>query len=280
MKTRKILFVCTGNVFRSMSAEYLLKKYLKDNNISGWNVSSAGITAKKEPIDPETLKSLKKQGIKKINHTQKRLTKDLIKRFDVIISMAENHQKFIKLKFGINTLLFNELANNKQTSIGDVEDDVKDYKTNRTAVEKKIRKTVNTISKKIPLLFKNISERYFLFEDLINGKRKHRNGFPFIKIYETKRTIAFMSIDIPQKEDGHILVIPKKRYAQLSEIPKITQHELIESITKIGTALMKNQGGYNILLNNGITANQHILHSHFHIIPRKNGDGIQIEEWK
>jgi len=280
MRTKKVLFVCTGNVFRSLSAEYLLKKYLEDNKISGWEVSSAGIIAKKQEIDPETLKSLKKLGVKKINHTQKKLTKNLLKKYDVIIPMAENHKKFINSKFGLKTLLFNELANNKKTSIWDIENEVKDWKINRTAVEEKIRKTVNKIFKSMPLLFKNMSEKYFLFEDLVRGKRKHRNGFPFIKLYETKRTVAFMSLDIPGKEDGHILVIPKKRYAELSDIPKSTQHELIESVAKIGKSLTKNHGGYNVLLNNDSEAGQYIFHTHFHIIPRNYDDKITIEKWK
>jgi len=280
MGTKKVLFISTGNVFRSVSAEDLLKKYLEDNKISGWEVASAGIIAKKQEIDSETLKSLKKLGIKKIKHTQKKLTKDLLKKYDVIIPMAENHKKFINSKFGLKTLLFNELANKKNTSIWDIEEDVKDWKINRTAVEEKIRTTVNKISKSIPLLFKNVSERYFLFEEFVSGKRKHRNGFPFIKLYETKRTVAFMSLDIPGKEDGHILVIPKKRYAELSDIPKSTQHELIESVAKIGKSLTENPGGYNVLLNNDSEAGQFIFHTHFHIIPRNYNDGITIEKWK
>jgi len=263
-----------------MSAEYLLRKYLEDNKISGWEVAYAGIIAKKEKIDPETIKSLKKLGIEKINHTQKKLTKDLLKKYDVIIPMAEDHKKFINSKFGLKTLLFNELVNNKNTSIGDIEDDIKDWKINRNAVEKKLRATVNEISKSIPLLFKNTSERYFLFEEFVSGGKKHKNGFPFIKLYETKRTVSFMSLDIPGKEDGHILVIPKKRYAELSDIPKSTQHELIESVAKIGKSLTKNHGGYNVLLNNNAEVDQYIFHTHFHIIPRNYNDNITIEKWK
>jgi protein-tyrosine-phosphatase len=35
----KILFVCTGNIFRSMSAEYLAAKYIKDNKINNIQIS-------------------------------------------------------------------------------------------------------------------------------------------------------------------------------------------------------------------------------------------------
>ena len=53
-----VLFVCTGNVFRSMSAEYLMNKYLNDNAITNISVSSAGTTAHPQPSFPETLDRL------------------------------------------------------------------------------------------------------------------------------------------------------------------------------------------------------------------------------
>jgi len=281
MKKKRILFICTGNVFRSMSAEYALKKYLTDNAISGWHISSAGIIAIKESIDQKILNVLKELGIKSINHKQKKLTGKMLNGYDVIIAMAENHKHFIKSKFNHKTVfLFNELAINKKESVWDIEDEVKDYLTNRKAIENKIERTIKYIFNKTPALFKNISERYFLFSEFVNGSKKHRNGFPFIELYGTKNTVAFMSIDIPEKEDGHILVIPKKRYEDISEIPKIVLNELIQSIVKIGTSIKVNHGGYNILLNNGIDAGQYILHTHFHLIPRSYNDEIGMEIWK
>ena len=138
---------------------------------------------------------------------------------------------------------------------------------------------IKYIYKKIPKLFETASERFYLFSDLVNGLEPHRNGFPFIRLYETKNSVSFMSIDIPYKEDGHILVIPKKRYIDFSEIPKKVLTEMVLSIQKIGKAIDKYHGGYNILLNNGTDAGQYILHSHFHIIPRIYNDGIKIENW-
>jgi len=280
MKKKSILFVCTRNVFRSMSAEYLFKKYLDDNNVSNWIVGSAGIVAKKEPIDPKTLESLKELGIVNIKHKQRKLTKQMLNKYDIVIAMAENHLNFIEDKLNHrNVILFNELAINKENSIWDIENEVKNYKTDRKAVEKKIQETCNYIFQKIPEFFKNASERYYLFSDFVNNIVSHRNSFPLIKLHKTKNTIAFMSIDIPSKEDGHILVIPKKRYSNLSEIPKNILEELISSVRKIGTAIDTNHGGYNILLNNGVDAGQYIFHSHFHIIPRNYNDGIKIEVW-
>jgi len=38
--------------------------------------------------------------------------------------------------------------------------------------------------------------------------------------------------------------------------------------------------GINILQNNGKDAGQLVPHVHFHIIPRRPGDGIKIETWR
>jgi histidine triad (HIT) family protein len=279
MAQKSVLFVCTGNTFRSMIAECLFKKYLADNKISGWKVGSAGIIAKKNYIDPKTIESLKRLGIKRIGHRQRKLTKNMLGMYDVIVVMDETHRDFIRSELNYrNVLLFNELAINKHSSIWDI-DEVKDFETDRKAVEKKIERTVKYIYREIPALFKNISERYYLFSDLVNGVISHRNGFPFIALYETKNTVAFMSIDIPSKEDGNILVIPKERYVDLAEIPTDVLNELAYSVQKIGKAISINHGGYNILLNNGTSAGQYIFHTHFHIIPRNYNDGIKIEEW-
>jgi protein-tyrosine-phosphatase/diadenosine tetraphosphate (Ap4A) HIT family hydrolase len=280
MRNKSILFVCTGNVFRSLSAEYSFKQYLSQNNLKGWRVSSAGIIAKPEPIDPETLAVLRGLGIKNIRHHQKKLTKGLLDRHDIIVALAENHVNFIKRKFGRQALLFNELAVGRRTSIWDIEDEVPDWQTNRPAEDRKIDATVNNIHAKIPRLFKKADERFYLFSDFVSGRKLHRNGYPFIKLAESPLALAFMSIDIPYNEDGNIIVIPKKRYVDFSEIPATALQDMTGLIQKIGRSVSRNHGGYNVLLNNGADAGQFIFHSHFHIIPRNYYDGVRIEVWK
>lgn len=160
-RKKRVLFVCSGNVFRSVTAEYCLKYYLKRNNIKNWYVSSAGVIAKKAYIDPKVIYALNLIGIENINHKQRRLKLNDLKNNDVIIAMAENQVNSIKEKFNFNKVfLFNELAINKKTSILDVEDEVADYRTNRRAVEEKLERTVIEINSKIPSLFKNITERF------------------------------------------------------------------------------------------------------------------------
>ncbi|MDD3531018.1 MAG: HIT domain-containing protein [Candidatus Pacebacteria bacterium] len=278
--SRSILFVCTGNVFRSLSAEQSFKKYLSDNEISGWTVGSAGTLAVPQEIDPKVRATLSEVGINDVRHEQRRLTKDLLDQYDIVIGMAEDHIDFMRSEFNYKYgILFNDLAIGEKTSVRDM-DEVPDYATNRPAAEAKIERTVQDIVGKTPAVFKNASERFYLFENLASGKTTHRNGYPFIMLHETPHSAAFMSIDIPGNEDGHVLVIPKKRYPDLAMIPDETLGDMLVSIKKVGDAISVDHGGYNVLLNNGLDAGQYIIHTHFHIIPRREGDGITIEGWQ
>lgn len=39
---KRILFICSGNIYRSPGAEFILRKKLADEGITGWEVDSAG----------------------------------------------------------------------------------------------------------------------------------------------------------------------------------------------------------------------------------------------
>ena len=120
-----------------------------------------------------------------------------------------------------------------------------------------------------------------IFCDFITGKRKiQMNGLPFIPLKETKNTLSFLSMSFPEKEDGHILVIPKKHYVYVEDTPKNVRHELIDHTVLIAKTLRRTHEGCNILLNDGKSAGQCVFHMHYHIIPRDKGDEIKIEIWK
>jgi len=119
-----------------------------------------------------------------------------------------------------------------------------------------------------------------IFCDFIGGKKKRNKDYPFEIIHETKNTLSFLSIDFPKKEDGHMLVIPKKHFKYLEEIPKEILHEIIEHIKLASRVLKKTHKGCNIWTNNGKAAQQSIFHVHFHIVPRDTKDGIKIRIWE
>ncbi len=113
-----VLFVCTGNVFRSMIAEYCFKDFIKKNKIKYYIVDSCGIEVCEQKSRKEVIDRLKEHGIK-LKHHYKEIDIKLINWADIIIAMSKNHRKYIKDHFGVSAYLFNELAIGEKTSVLD-----------------------------------------------------------------------------------------------------------------------------------------------------------------
>lgn len=154
----KILFVCTGNVFRSMSAEVLVKKYLKDNKIENIEVSSAGIrTEISGDCYPETIEGIKRYGCEPPIDRRKQITKEICKDKDLIICMTTWHQEYVK-KLGFDSVLFNEIAYNKKENLLDEAEYGEKYGWDYDLKEY-IYKTIDYIHDAIPLILNNL-ERF------------------------------------------------------------------------------------------------------------------------
>ncbi len=98
-------------------------------------------------------------------------------------------------------------------------------------------------------------------------------------IYEDKDTLAFLDIRPASPKGGHTLVIPKKHYKLITEIPEKELTALMKTVQKVTKSVLKFSEGANVLSNNERPAGQAIMHAHFHVIPRFKGDNIKIEEW-
>ena len=100
-----------------------------------------------------------------------------------------------------------------------------------------------------------------LFEKVIEGE------IPSHKIYEDEKHYAFL--DISPFEKGHTLVIPKKPYKTIFDMPEEEYIELMRVVYSIALHYEKELGcGINIWNNNKEVANQIIHHVHIHIVPR------------
>ena len=99
------------------------------------------------------------------------------------------------------------------------------------------------------------------------------------KIYEDSKTIAILDISPASQKGGHTLVMPKKHYELISEMPDADSKAVMLTMKKISKALLKFGEGVNILQNNKRVAGQYVPHVHFHLIPRFENDGITIEKW-
>jgi len=99
---------------------------------------------------------------------------------------------------------------------------------------------------------------------------------PSHKIYEDDFCLAFL--DISNDIYGHTLIIPKKHYESVITCDNTTLGRVIETCKKVGNHYVKNCGfdGYNIINNSGESAEQSVMHIHFHVLPRKKDDGEKV----
>ena len=102
-------------------------------------------------------------------------------------------------------------------------------------------------------------------------KREIKSDF----VYEDDNFIAIL--DIKPKSSGHTLIIPKKHFRNILDMPSSMGNELLGVIKEISLKLIKEgkAEGVNVIINNESAAGQVVFHSHFHIIPRKIGDGLK-----
>jgi len=103
-----------------------------------------------------------------------------------------------------------------------------------------------------------------------------KGEIPCNKIYENDNFMSIANIDCLVK--GHTLVISKKHFATILDMPNSLSPELLECIKKTSLKLMKEYDaeGFNIANNNFKVAGQIINHLHFHILPRKKGDSFKF----
>ncbi len=90
----------------------------------------------------------------------------------------------------------------------------------------------------------------------------------------------FAIYDIRPKTNGHTLVISKKHFVTLLDIPNKLGNELLEFTKRITGKLLdeKRGDGFNILMNNLEVAGQVVMHAHLHVLPRREGDGVRVIE--
>jgi len=92
-------------------------------------------------------------------------------------------------------------------------------------------------------------------------------------IYEDDNIFAFL--DINPINDGHTLIIPKKHSKDLTVANDEDLHYVISKVKELAPKICKAVGAndFNLGVNNGPTAGQVVFHTHFHIMPRFDGDG-------
>ncbi len=99
---------------------------------------------------------------------------------------------------------------------------------------------------------------------------------PSAKIYETDKVFCFL--DVAPVAKGHSLVIPKEHVENILELSPDLATEMHEAIRRIGRGMLEGleADGFNVGMNNFQAAGQLVMHAHWHVIPRFDGDGLQL----
>lgn len=106
-----------------------------------------------------------------------------------------------------------------------------------------------------------------------------RGEIPCQRIFENEHVLAFL--DINPLSEGHTLVVPKRQCERLEDLPPEEAAAIARVLGPIARRVLVATAArdYNVLQNNGPTSGQEVPHVHFHIIPRRAGDGLGYR-WK
>src|SRR5215472_16096740 len=87
---RRVLFVCTGNIFRSLTAEYALRKYLGDR--SNIRVASAGTDDFPHVVEPFLRDYLHTHGLDVTSHYRRTLSPGILNEANFVVAMSTEHR--------------------------------------------------------------------------------------------------------------------------------------------------------------------------------------------
>jgi histidine triad (HIT) family protein len=99
---------------------------------------------------------------------------------------------------------------------------------------------------------------------------------PSATIYEDEDFKVIM--DISPAAKGHAIMLPKKHFANLYEMDDQSASKALIVARKVATAMREELGceGLNLVQNNGEAAGQTVFHFHMHLIPRYQGDKVNV----
>jgi len=109
-----------------------------------------------------------------------------------------------------------------------------------------------------------------LFCNIANGK------IPSFKIYEDEKLFAFL--DINPATRGHTILTTKEHYPLFQQIPDQEVALMFQISKRISSLLIQalEAKGINLILSIGEAAGQRTPHTILHIIPRYEGDSVNI----
>ena len=156
---KRVLFVCTGNIFRSLTAEYALREALRDTGTEV-TVTSAGTEDFPHVVKPVVRDYLSTKGFDVRPHRRRTVTKQMLNEPGLVIAMSTEHVATLREHFNYtNAPLFAAACGLADEPLPDVEEAVADHSTNRDAVDAHVRLIIDRIIELTPLLVKRLEVR-------------------------------------------------------------------------------------------------------------------------
>ena len=147
----RVLFVCTGNIFRSLTAEYALRSVL--GNRTAIRVASAGTDDFPHKVSPYVRDYLFAQGLDVSGHCRRTLTAQMLHEPGPVIAMSTEHRIVLAERFNWKDVpLFTEACGIAGEPLPDVAEAVHDYQTNPAAVSVHVRMIIDRIIELAPKL--------------------------------------------------------------------------------------------------------------------------------
>ena len=154
---KSILFVCTGNIFRSMTAEHALKATLGPQ--PAYQVSSAGTAVVPQEMLPVVKTRLVARGIDPTSHQMRQLTTEILNQADLVVAMGLDHRRYLKEHFNHESVLFNQVCCGQAEPILDIGEALPDERNPDARYAYAIA-VVDHICDSMPAFIANV-ERFF-----------------------------------------------------------------------------------------------------------------------
>lgn len=99
---------------------------------------------------------------------------------------------------------------------------------------------------------------------------------PATVVHEDERTLAFM--DVGQVNPGHVLVAAKAHAENIYALGDEDAGAVFRTVARVARAIRRafNPPGLSVYQANGKPAGQTVFHLHVHVVPRHEGDGMEL----
>ena len=115
----KIMFVCTDNFTRSITAELCLRHYLNEQDMQDIVCASSGTHSNSDVsrLLKDHFERMTELGVDISEFSRLQFSEKFLSEYDVIVAMAKAHQDYIQNEYKERIPLFNEIYKGKEISV-------------------------------------------------------------------------------------------------------------------------------------------------------------------